>query len=119
MPHAERHRGPHPEDPRLFSVAMLPLLRSAASEVVYLLSRDYPIDPVLAFVGGHHQLDARQRMALRRSACSPAQRASRLARRLPLPEGAQGTLAIDGFNLIITLEVALSGGVLLRGADGA
>jgi hypothetical protein len=26
---------------------------------------------------------------------------------------------VDGFNLIVTLEVALSGGVLLAGADGA
>jgi hypothetical protein len=119
MPHAQRHRGAHPEDARLFGPAALPILSGAAAELVYLLSRGYPPDPALSFVGGHHQLDARQRLALRRMVCSDEKWASRAARRLPLSQAAQGTVHIDGFNLIITLEVALSGGVLLKGRDGA
>lgn len=119
MPHAQRHRGAHPEDSRQFGAAALPRLRDAAIEVAYLLSRGYPLEPLLNFIGGHHQLETRQRMALRRTACSDAQRATRAARLRPPELAAQGPLHIDGFNLIITLEVALSGGVLLRGADGA
>lgn len=119
MPHSQRHRGAHPEDPRLFGEAVLPRLRRAAGEVAYLLSRGYPPDPTLTFVGGHHQLEARQREALRRVACSETQLERRRASELPLSQAAGSTLFIDGFNLIITLEVALSGGVLLRGADGA
>lgn len=119
MPHAQRHRGAHPEDARLFAAAVLPRLRAAAAEVSYLCSRHYPLEPVLNFVGGHHQLEARQRLALRRTACSPQQQAERAARLLPPERAADGPLQIDGFNLIISLEVALSGGLLLRGGDGA
>lgn len=119
MPHAQRHRGAHPEDERLFADAALPRLRAAATEVTYLLSRGYPPDPALTFVCGHYQLDTRQRVAIRRCVCSDAQRAGRAARLVPLPQASSGPAVIDGFNLIITLEVALSGGVLLLGADGA
>ncbi len=83
MPHAQRHRGAHPEDSRLFADATLPLLRAAATEVAYLSARGYPLDPALNFVGGHHQLEARQRQALRRTACNRQQLASRTARALP------------------------------------
>lgn len=119
MPHAQRHRGAHPEDARLFSAEELPRLFRAAVELSYLLSRDYPLDPTLSFVGGHHQLDARQRLALRRITCSAAQRKARLSRLLSPEQAADGPWHIDGFNLIITLEVALSQGLLLRGQDGA
>lgn len=119
MPHAQRHRGAHPEDARLFAAAVLPRLRAAAAEISYLSSRGYPLEPILNFVGGHHQLEARQRLALRRTASSPQQQQQRAARLLPPEQAAAGPLHIDGFNLIITLEVALSGGLLLRGADGA
>ena len=119
MPHAQRHRGAHPEDSRLFDDAALLRLRLAATEVGYLCSRGYPLDPVLSFVGGHHQLEARQRMALRRTVCSKAQWTARQSRLLPFASAADGPLHIDGFNLIITLEVAISGGLLLKGADGA
>jgi hypothetical protein len=119
MPHAQRHRGAHPEDQRLFSASALPRLRAAASEVAYLTARGYPLEPALNFVGGHHQLDARQRLALRRTACNEAQQKARAARLVPIDRAASGPLHIDGFNLIITLEVAISGGLLLQGADGA
>jgi hypothetical protein len=122
MPHAQRHRGAHPEDSRLFADAVLPRLRAASSELAYLLSRGYPLEPALAFIGGHHQLEARQRLALRRTAGSAAQCAARAARRIPperLAAAPGGPLVIDGFNLIITLEVAVAGGVLLQGGDEA
>ncbi|HRI55401.1 MAG TPA: DUF434 domain-containing protein [Pseudomonadota bacterium] len=119
MPHAQRHRGAHPEDARLFAAAVLPRLRAAAAEISYLSGRGYPLEPILNFVGGHHQLEARQRLALRRTAASPQQQKQRAARLVPPEQAAAGPLHIDGFNLIITLEVALSGGLLLRGADGA
>lgn len=119
MPHAQHHRGAHPEDARLFAAAALPRVRAAATEIAYLSSRGYPLEPALNFVGGHHQLEARQRLAIRRTACSEAQRHGRAARLVPLELAAGGPLHIDGFNLIITLEVALSGGLLLQGIDGA
>lgn len=119
MPHAQHHRGAHPEDARLFANERRPQLQAASREGSYLLSRGYPPDPTFDFVGGHHQLHARERLALRRIACSDAQLAGRRARLLPIEQAAHGALFIDGFNLIITLEVALSGGLLFRGRDGA
>jgi hypothetical protein len=114
----QKHRGPGPDDARLFGDSALGRLRTAAAEVVWLLDKGYPLAPAVQFVGGHHQLQARQRMALSRSVCSTAQRLARGTRRMK-PEELRGErMALDGLNVVIALEVALSGGVLLQGLDG-
>ncbi|MGZ5970175.1 MAG: DUF434 domain-containing protein, partial [Polyangiales bacterium] len=79
----------------------------------------YPMRSALAFVGDHHQLEARQRKALSRGVCSEVQRRERTARRLSLDAMRGASIAIDGFNLLVTLEVALSGGLIVIGRDGA
>ncbi len=111
-------RGTDPGDGRWFSGTALPTLRAAHAELRWLLDRGYPLDPALAFVGGHHQLAARQREALRRATASTAQAAARAASRLPLSAVREGPLLLDGLNLIITLETASDGGLLVRGDDG-
>ena len=119
MPQRQNHRGVAPEDRRLFAPAEVEKLRLGGEEASYLLGRGYAPSSVLDVVGRRHQLEARQRLALQRSMCSPQQREGRAARRVE-PDGVRGNrLAIDGFNLNIGLEVALSGGQLLRGTDGA
>lgn len=113
-----QHRGPHPDDARLFSPDTLPRLRRAAEEVAGLLDRGYSTATALTAVGNHHQLELRQRVALSRGCCSEAARQARQARALT-PEQLTGLeLYIDGFNLMIALEVALGGGVLMEGRDG-
>jgi hypothetical protein len=112
------HRGAHPEDAQLFSGAELERLRPAARELAWLLGRGYPLAGALALVGGHHQLKERQRMALQRSVCAQATARARRAKQLPRRQVAGRALTIDGFNLVITLEVALSGGLILQGTDG-
>lgn len=119
MSHRQHHHGPHPEDARLFGPSALPRLQRAATEVAWLLSRGYPMSLAVATVGNHHQLETRQRLALQRTCCADAQRESRLARALSPAAISGQTLRIDGFNLLITLEVALGGGVLLAGREGA
>ncbi|SRR5579883_719484 len=119
MAEGRRHRGAHPDDARLFGEAALPTLRRAAEEVVWLLGRGYPMAPAVAAVGGHHQLEQRQRVALGRALCSPERRAARRASAIGAELAAGKTVSIDGFNLIILLEVALSRGVVLEGWDGA
>lgn len=119
MPDSRAHRGPHPDDPRLFDARALPILREATRDLSFLLGRGYAPDSALKLVGDRYQLTARQRSAVMRSACSDAQAAGRAARCMP-PEALRGEiLCIDGFNLLTTLEVALSGGVVLVGRDGA
>jgi hypothetical protein len=118
MPNRQRHRGAHPEDLRLFDRTQLQRLRAPSEEVVWLLGRGYPLATAIEFVGNHYQLEARQRLALQRALCSPEQRHKRAARAIERTDVAGRTLLVDGFNLIITLEVALSGGLILDCADG-
>ncbi len=112
-------RGPHPDDARLFGAPQLSRLRAAAQEVAWLVDRGYPRPGAVTFVGDHRQLEARQRLALERAVCSDSEYRRRAAREEDGEEVAGRTLRLDGLNLIITLEVALAGGLVLVGADGA
>jgi hypothetical protein len=119
MPHAQQHRGAHPEDRDLFSGGALDTLRVAVQDCVYLLDRGYAVDSVLDVVGRRYSLRTRQRLALQRTICSTEQKRGRAGRRRELQELRGSRVEVDGFNLIIGLEVSLSAGLLLRGCDGA
>lgn len=118
-PDRRQHRGAHPEDARLFAPARLGALRTAVSELSWLAGRGYAMKSALKLVGDRHALDHRQRLAVARAACTDEQLANRAARRLEPPRAAGERLAVDGFNLIITTEAALGGGLVVRGRDGA
>jgi hypothetical protein len=117
-PDRRRHRGAHPEDARLFEAASLPSLRVAVSELSWLLSRGYQTKSALKLVGDRYNLRERQRLAVARAACSEESLARRRERRVGEGKVAGEGLIVDGFNLVITLEAALSGGVLVKGRDG-
>ena len=109
-------RGYLPSDAKEFGESSLHVLRRAAEEVYYLINRGYPITNVTRFVGNHYLLSERQRLALARS-ISPEERIiSRKAREVK--DIAGRTIYIDGFNLIIGLEIAFSGSILFRCMDG-
>lgn len=110
-------RGPAPDDVSLFAAAELPRLRTAVSELAWLLDRGYAERSALELVGNRHDLRARQRTAVLRCVCSTGQRDRRKAHRLELDAVAGQPLALDGFNVLIVVESALAGGVLLRGRD--
>lgn len=118
MPDQRRHRGPHPEDRRLFAAERVPELRVAVGHLAWLLERDYALPSALKLVGDRFQLEDRQRLALMRSACTPRQRWQRLARRVEPAQLAGRRVLVDGYNLLTTLEAALAGGVVLVGQDG-
>lgn len=119
MPDKRRHRGAHPLDKTLFADAKLPHLRSAVEDLSWLLGRGYSQTAALKIVGDKHALQKRQRTALSRSACSDEARENRTGKALSVTEMEGRPLGIDGFNCIITVEAALSGGVILEGRDGA
>lgn len=111
-------RGAHPEDARLFASDAEPVLREAVSDLSWLLTRGYAMDSSLKLVGDRFQLESRQRLAVMRASCSDQARDDRRRRQVP-PEGFRGqTLVVDGFNVLTTIEAALSGGVLLLCRDG-
>ena len=87
-------------------------------ELSWLLSRGYAETASLKLVGDRHGLRTRQRMAVRRAACSDESLRLRCARRIPLDSLRGGTLFIDAFNLMTTLEAALGGGVVIVCRDG-
>ncbi|MGE5788892.1 MAG: DUF434 domain-containing protein, partial [Myxococcales bacterium] len=118
MPDQRQHRGPHPRDESLFGVQFHAVLREAAVHFAWLLERGYSSDAALKLVGDHFSLTVRQRQALQRGTCGDAARAQRLARRILPPEVANRVLLVDGFNVLISIEAALSGGLVLIGRDG-
>ena len=119
MPDTRVHRGMHPEDPQAFSALALPALRTATGELSYLLGRGYALASSLKLVGDRHALSSRQRAAVARCACDDARIAGRNAHAVTEHALHGQVLLVDGFNVLTTLEVALSGGIVLLGRDGA
>lgn len=91
-----------PQDSIEFGAKAAEQLNAAAQELVFLMDRGYDTKSASTFVGNHHLLSERQRMALARivSTASAVQRRKR-KELIQAPD----YLVLDGFNTIITLEV--------------
>lgn len=118
MPDTRTHRGPHPEDARLFAASALPALRQATSDLCWLRSHGYAAPSALKLVGDRHQLAERQRSAIDRCACAQSAQALRAGHQLPADQLAGQPLWLDGYNVLTTIEVALGGAVVLGACDG-
>ena len=111
-------RGYNPDDVKIFSVENIAELKMIQEEIQWLLDRGYKIKQVIEFTGNHYLLSSRERTALQRTTSSTADYKKRRSKMLPLECVKDGCLNIDGFNLIIILEVAMSGSPILLGKDG-
>ncbi len=112
------HRGRHPEDSELFAEQYHDVLREAASHLSWLLTRGYAVKSSMKLVGDRFKLKSRQRLAVQRSSVADRNLLNRNEKRKLATQVAGKTVWIDGFNLLTTIEAALSGGVLLLGRDG-
>lgn len=110
-------RGYVPEDEKQFNGKNVQQLRQAQQDLVYLLNHHYPMRQSVTFIGNHFQLSRWQRSALMRASCSDADYKCRKSREL-IGNLKGRTLYVDGFNVLITLETALSGTTLLDCMDG-
>lgn len=113
-------RGYVPEDEKQFTGKQLELLKKAADEVQFLLDQGYDVKPTTTFVGNHYMFSERQRLALARVVSSRDCIKKRRDKEL-LQSGSRNipkSVHVDGFNLIITLEVALSGSPVFYCRDG-
>ena len=119
MPDRRSHRGPHPEDDRLFGVEATAGLRRAAGDLCWLFSRRYAQRSALKLVGDRYDLVARQRTAVGRCVCGDAEVSDRFGRRLGPGALVGRPLWLDGYNVLTTVEAALAGGVILHARDGA
>ncbi len=108
-------RGYVPTDERDFSDKMLPMLKRALSDIHEFLDRGYEVKKVSTFVGNHYQLSERQRLALARAATETEKIRMRRQKQKTVPDG---TVYIDGLNLMITLESAICGTTVYRCMDG-
>lgn len=118
MPFKQHHRGRHPEDDRLFRDDRIPVLREAVANLSFLLSRNYSDVSALKLVGDRYQLSARHRRAVSAAACSDASLNHRAGAAVPAREMEHRAVCIDGYNLLITVESILAGGLLFKGRDG-
>ena len=110
-------RGYFVTDEKEFGEEAVPILYKAGADLYYLLNQGYHIKGASNFVGNHYLLSERQRLALVRAVSAKESLEHRRAKELKIiPEGC--TVNIDGFNTIITLEVALSDSLLLKCMDG-
>ena len=118
MPDKRTHRGPHPADEKLFAPEAISNLRSALADYSMLLTKGYAEKSALKLVCDKFSLTQRQRLAVMRSACSDRQLASRSENRIEAKNLAGQSVAVDGYNVLITVEAAMSGGVIFAGRDG-
>lgn len=114
----QRHRGMNPEDEKLFTPEQMVLLKKAVTDLSYLYTRGYSEKIALKIVGDHYQLKSRQRLVVQRAVCSDASLEIRKRNEVGenIKKGEQ--FLIDGYNLLITVESLLSGGILICGRDG-
>jgi len=118
MPDSRRHRGPHPEDHRLFHRDRVGDLQKAVTDFSLLLSRGYATPSALKLVGDHFNLTERQRTAVQRASCSDDALVGRRKREIALSAIGEQPLIIDGYNILTTLETALSGGPIFACREG-
>lgn len=110
-------RGYVPSDQKEFTGIQLEHLKEAAKDTRYLLERGYAVKNATTFVGNHYMFSERQRLALARSV-SCKEDIEKRKEKLIVKEAKGMTVHIDGFNTIISLEVALSGSLLFHCSDG-
>ena len=110
-------RGYLASDKKEFKQESVEKLHRAGKDLYYLLNQGYHIKGASVFVGNHYMLSERQRLALVRTVSPKKPIQSRKEKEsIELPE--VSIVNIDGFNTIITLEVALSESLLLKCMDG-
>ena len=106
-------RGYDEKDKIWFASDELARLHKAHEEIKWLLDRDYKMESVITFVCNKYLFTLRQRDALKRATSTSEKVVYRKNKILSIDKIKEGPIYIDGFNLIITIEVALSKGTLI------
>jgi hypothetical protein len=96
----------------------LVLLQEAAADFRLLLGRGYPRRAALELVGNRYNLEHTARQLLHRGVCAPEVAAARRAKLRRLADLPGLPLAVDGHNVLITLECATRKLPLVAADDG-
>ena len=92
--------------------------QKAAEDFRYLLTRGYPRMAALGWVGNRYGLTSDERHLLHRGVFSNKDSETRRKKIASLKEIRTKDFAIDGHNVLITIEAGLSGRPLILGDDG-
>ena len=112
-----KNRGKHANDDKIFSPKWQPIFKEAICDLSYLLSRDYGLKSSCQLVGNRYRLNARQQKALMRMAASEQAIFNRTQKAVSKESLKNETVLIDGFNMLIILESALSGAYIFKCQD--
>jgi len=93
-------------------------LQKAAKDFRYLLNRGYPRKASLELVGNRYELTFDERHLLHRGVFSEADSEARRKKVISIKEVQDKDLAVDGHNVLITIEAGLSGRPLILADDG-
>lgn len=114
-----RNRGKEGRDDLLFgAVKMQDRIIEACKDMHYLLSRGFAEKSSVQLVGNKYRLNARQQQVLQGMSASQEQIDYRIKTQVFHRNLKGEKLIIDGFNLLIILESALSGAYVFKGLDG-
>ena len=119
MPNRQKHRGQHSNDPKIFNEKWIPSLNEAVDDLSFLLSRGYTDNPAIKIVGDKFKLTKRQRMAVWRAACKNEALIQRKTTRIAPSQLKNKEICVDGYNMLINIESALGGGIIIECRDGA
>lgn len=94
------------------------ILQDAAIDFHYLLNRGFPRKTSLELIGNRYALSFDQRQLLHRGIFSDSDAKARKGKRVSLQRLRNRKVAIDGHNVLITVEAALAGRPLVSSNDG-
>jgi len=93
-------------------------LREAVKDLRHLLNRNYNRESTLKFVGDKHQLSREERLTLYRGVYDAQSVKRHQSKLIPTTAISGKTLAVDGYNILITVESLLSDKPLVLCDDG-
>lgn len=116
---ATRSRGKEGSDDRLFGdPKMQSKMREAIKDMSYLLSRGFSEKSSLQLVGNRYKLNNRQQRAVQGMSEASYKIMVRGSKCLQPNQLVEKEVMLDGFNVLIMLESALSSAYLFKGLDG-
>ncbi|MFK7807549.1 MAG: DUF434 domain-containing protein [Saprospiraceae bacterium] len=113
-----RNRGQHSNDIKSFAPKWFPVFTNAVDDFCFLLNRGYTPNAILQLVGNRYKLNKRQRNAILRISSSDAEVQRRKSNCITAKALKGKSISLDGLNILILLESALSGAYLFKGRDG-
>ncbi len=102
----------------LIRAAKFDALENAAKDFRYLLNQEYPRKAALELVGNRYGLTFDERHLLHRGVFSDLDSEARRKRIISIKAIQNKDLAVDGHNVLITVEAGLSGRPLILADDG-